>query len=759
MAKAEQQWQSLIRHRELLVYSILLVICVASIAPIIVYLSPRVLPWWTDGGTWLKQLNAMFGIEYPMWGLPPFQFDQLYLVYLAFLRALLGNGVSALEASALSMYAALVGTTFVLARRLFKSEVAALAAALLSGFHPIFYETLGWGGYPNLFGYALLPLAFYSMLNSIERGSRKHIAFAALTVAAVAFSHNLTAMIFTAVLGVWLILLIGKRVILRSTNMAKDFHVVTLAIAVMLSAYAVQMFVFGFPRYDYFNEAAFYNLRIGLADLVWAVKNQTVAFSLIFATAASFIVMKFRRLTGIRSSMLAMVSWILAPLLMSQLYLIGLAFDYRRAFLFAIQPSLIMAMAPLALLGERIPKSSISAPKIRTSAYVRKAVRALPKMLIILLSLSILVSQVETGALYIKVVDDWYHHIDLYGNQYKMDALQWIGGNTPTSAVFVAEEPFARWVEGLASRRTLTYVSPEYLFIKGESERSLAARAVLECEVELRNDLIRVCDQYPYGNYTPSISFMRQGIYDDIFYINSLESKLYLSNGAAEWFERLGQNASSSGTYSLSLNSKSAVYKTLQSYNDLTMASQIVVNSNHEQAVISYTASTNDPNVKLLNFTIPLFSAEGVGFDEVEVESINQIHVRSGAISFDVSLGGDIEGAQFVCTSGADKMLLDYMDHSGPSGRISATVTISSDEKATTSEGLVARSWQDIVRQFDISYVVIPRITEISPSGMIPIRLLSLPLYNHLLEDTGLKVAYENPNVIILLVVCCQSES
>jgi hypothetical protein len=749
------------RHRALVVYSVLLAICAASVSPIIVYLYPRAFPWWSDGGIWLKQLNAVFGLEYPMWGERAFQFDQLYLLYLASLELLLRNNIMALETSGLLMYAARVATTFILARKLFKSEVAGMAAALLSGFHPLFFETFGWGGYPNLLGYALLPLAFYAMLISVEKASRRNLAFTALTVASVAFAHNLTSMIFLGVLGVWFVLLAVMKVSLRPANVMREVRVVAFAIVIVLSAYVIQMLVVGLPPYAYFNEAAFYRLRIGLGDLLWAVKNQTVALALILAIIASFIMIQLVRGDRARSCILAMESWILAPLLMSQAYLLGVTFDYRRAFLFAIQPGLIMAMAPLALLAEILPKGSIPlgiSQKIPMTRFVRKAVRVLPAIILVLLSLSILLSQVAVGVTYVKVVDDWYNHVDLYGDKDKMDALQWIMRSSPTDAVFVAEEPFAHWIEGLTSRRALVYSSPEYLFVKGESERSLAARAVLECEVELRNDLIRVCDQYPYGNYTPSISFLMQGIYEDTFDISGLESKLYLSNGTNAWSERLDQNVTLSRTHNLSMNSRSALYETRQVYDSLSVTREIVLDGDDEQASLSYTARTNNASVRLLNFTIPLLSAEGVGFDEVRAESVNQVHVRSGPIWFHLSLGGDIRSAQFIDTNATDAIVLNYGGESGSSGSISATITISSDQQPTGSEGLVAFSWQDVVRQFNISYVVIPRVSEVSPSGMIPLKLLSLPLYNHLLQDPGLRVVYQNPKVIILQVLCCQDQ-
>ena len=159
------------------------------------------------------------------------------------------------------------------------------------------------------------------------------------------------------------------------------------------------------------------------------------------------------------------------------------------------------------------------------SKLIQKTGRILPAIFLILISLSFITIEVNRGLSHPALVNDWYTHADIYGDEEKLEALEWIKNNTPSNSVFVAEEHFARWLEGYASRRVLMYTPPQYLFIEGEVERSIAAQSILESRFELRNGLVRISDQDPYGNFTPSISFWRNGKYHPSLYINNLDSK------------------------------------------------------------------------------------------------------------------------------------------------------------------------------------------------------------------------------------------
>jgi hypothetical protein len=746
--------QVITRHRLVMAYSILLITCVLSIVPVLIYFYGRVFPWWADGGIWLKQVNAIFGREYPMWGKEPLQFDQVYFLSLASLSLLLRDNLLALKTSALLVSAIRPASTFILARKIFRSEVAGLAAALLSGLHPLFYETMGWGGYPNLLGYALLPLSFYVILRSIEKASPRNVLFTGLIVAATAFSHNLTFIVFLGVLGLWLLLILVMKVLSKPADMRRQLAMVAYSIGVMLSVLVVELFVTGLPAYDYSNEAAFYRLRIGLVDLFWAVKNSTIAFSLIFLTVTSFILVGLIRGRGSRPYILAMVSWILAPLLMTQAYLLGITIDYRRVFFFTVQPSLILATAPLAMLGGLISKvKAVGAVPhgISTTRRVRKAAKALPSIILILLSLSLLATEVSIGLSYSKVVDDWYTHTDLYGDKDKLEALEWINHNTAEDAVFVAEEPFARWIEGLASRRVLMYAPPQYLFVEGEKERSEAARTVLEGRFELRNGLVKICDQDPYGNFTPSISFKREGVYEDTMYVNGKESKIYLSNGTAVWYEQISED-SSNRSYSLCNRSTTALYKVRYSLGYLSFERQIRLNGNDGDASIVYSVWTRDSGLTLLNLTIPVFSAEGRGFDEVYAESTDRIRVRSGPLWFHISMKGEILKAVSINFQGKDTIILSFKPQPNPPRSISAAITIRADLPRTKFAGAIAIDRDDTIKEFNISYIAVPRLSKVQPGGVIPLKLQTLAIYTHMLEDPAFKVVFENSKVIILRV-------
>jgi len=736
-------------------YSVLIVLCVAPTVPIMSYFSTRVFPWWSDGGIWLKQVNAILGRTYPMWNAKPLQFDYIFVLLLACFKLLLQNDLLALKTLAVIIYALCPATAFVLARKVFNSSLSGLAAAMLSGFHPLLYETLGWGGYPNLLGYAVLPLAIHSILTCVEKASVRNVAYASLMVVLTAFTHNLTSMVFLAILGLWF-LLAAVSVFVPDLKLARrQFRTAAYCLSLMISTLAFQFFIVGMPDYDAANEAAFYRLRVGLIDLFWAVKNSNVVILLILLTCVSFIVIQLVRPESYEAYNLCMASWILAPLLLSQVYLLGMTLDYRRVFLFAFQPTFVLVAAPFALVSTLIPKAkdlSSSLQGTQVLRLTRELAKPLPAILLILLSCSLIATQVGIGVSYANVVNDWYNYADIYGDKQKLEALEWIQHNTPENAVFVAEEPFARWIEGLDSRRVLMYAPPQYLFVKGERDRSMAASTLLESRIELRNDLVRICDQDPYGNFTPSVSFMREGVYETALYINNNESKVHVSNGTAEWSERLSE-VTTNRSYRLSSNLSSASYVSSYSMNHVSYVRQINLEANAAEFSLIYSIETADPSLRFIDFTIPIFSAEGKGFDEVMAESTEAIRVRSGAQWFRISLRGEVLGAVFIDSQATDTILVSFKPHQGSTESMSARIDFGSDAQGPVSGKLVAISRDDVVREFMVSYVAIPRLTRPRPNGAIPLRLESLPAYNHLLRDPGLRVVYENSNVIVLQVI------
>jgi hypothetical protein len=52
------------------------------------FLAFRVLPWWTDGGLWLKYANGLIGIWWPLWDEEPLNYPPLFPSILALLTYL-----------------------------------------------------------------------------------------------------------------------------------------------------------------------------------------------------------------------------------------------------------------------------------------------------------------------------------------------------------------------------------------------------------------------------------------------------------------------------------------------------------------------------------------------------------------------------------------------------------------------------------------------------------------------------------------------
>jgi hypothetical protein len=745
--------QFLGRHRVTIVYSILLVICIVPIIPISIYFCGRIFPWWVDGGNWLKQVNAIFGIEFPMWDEKPLRFDQLYFISLALLIILLKDGLLALKISALIVFVVRPATTFLLAKRIFRSDATGLAAALLSGTSPLFYETIGWGGYPNLLGYAILPITFYFILGTVEKAPRRNVILTGLFVTITVFSHNLTAIVFLGILGLWLVLVLISKAFpnVSSLRIKPNFAAIFFSIVVLLSVLSFISLSTGGPQYNFFNEAAFYKRRVSFDDLVWVLRNPVSGALLILLSAISFVVLRVTRGKDAEPYILAMASWILAPILMTQTYLLGVAIDYKRVFFYAVQPTLIMAMGPLALIGQLFKNMKTVIPPFSFPKIARAATGVLPAALLIVLSLSSLVLEVNTGLSHVGVVNDYYSNQDPYGDKEKLEALDWIRNRTPSDAVFVAEEHFARWTEGYASRRVLMYTPVEYLFFEGEIERSIAAKTLLESRLELRSDLVRISEQEPYGNFTPSISFKREGVYEDTVYINNVDSRVYLTNGTHVWFERLSDSPEAR-SYKMWRNSTSASYTITYSSDSLSIVKQVVL-GNYAEASLTYSIRTNRSSVMPLNLTIPVFSAEGKRFDDVYAESVDQIHVKQGPLSFHVLMNGNIQSAVSSNYQGKDAIIISFDTQSAALDKLTAAITIKADLNSKGPNTIVAVDRDDIIREFNISYVVIPRNSTVQAGGVIPLKLLSLPPYNHLIDDPALTVVFENSRVIILQVI------
>jgi len=135
-----------------------------------------------------------------MWEETPFQYPPLFFIILAVAESLFRDPILSVKLVALGCYFIFPLTMFVLSKRTFNSPFAGIVAAWLTAFYPLYLEFMGWGGYPNILGFAALSAAFYCIMNCIERKSLKDTVCASVFIIVVILAHHLTSLVFLGTL-------------------------------------------------------------------------------------------------------------------------------------------------------------------------------------------------------------------------------------------------------------------------------------------------------------------------------------------------------------------------------------------------------------------------------------------------------------------------------------------------------------------------------------------------------------------------------
>ena len=494
--------------------SILLVLSFAFSAGIATfYLSRRALPWWSDGGNWLKHMNAILGNTYPMWEEGTYQYPPLFFILLALIYGLSGDKVLTVKIAAIGVFSIRPITTYVFVKRLFRSDMAGAGAAWMSAIAPIFVEMLGWGGYPNLLGFDLLPLAFLPVIADMEgRASNRDLMMATVMACLIPLAHHLTYAVFAGVLTSWVII----RIILK-----KEYRMAMTELLASTGVFLLYRLLLAWPiQFVIYNEAAYYRLRVRL-NLEHVHEDMNLIMLILIA--ALVIPIAYRKAGEKWSRMAFLITWTLVPLCMTQGYLLGVGIDYNRILFFAFQPVLMLISWPLSYMDWPVERSR------DTTGHRSGSLRGAIKRGILVLSLATLIIVNVQGLSAFKEVDLRYGHMDPYGDREKLEAITWILQNTDPCAVFVAEEPMARWIEGLAGRRVMMHLHPMYLFMTGELERERIARAILSSDLGIRNERLWVFERIPPGLGSTIIAPYKEGAYESLISINMSLSRLRTS--------------------------------------------------------------------------------------------------------------------------------------------------------------------------------------------------------------------------------------
>lgn len=699
----------------------------------------RALPWWSDGGNWLKHMHALLGEDWPMWGEGAFQYPPLYFLLLALVAAVTGEGM-ALKLTSVVIFSLSPIPIYILTRQLFNSKLAGVASAWLASLPPVLVEMIGWGGYPNLLGLLIMPVTFYFVFRAAETKSSADLAWATLCAVLVMLSHHLTFLIMMGTLALWLVSLAAMR-------RWKEVRFVAIVLFISALAFGAYRVLLAWPvQFIISNEQAYYTLNVEPGVLLWLFKDNRLLFLLFLISSYSALYFLVTKRNKMAVSFL--LSWVATPVLLCSGHLIGIALDYMRIFAFIVQPLMILVASSLSLVPAR-PELIHDSPDGITShleslatgveSILRWMTRpdTVARFILVAGATCSVVLTLATGVAAVESVNLWYNGIDRYGDGAKIEATNWIRSNTGEKDVFVAQEQIARWIEGLGQRRVVMHQEPMYLFMVGELEREVAARAILLSQRGIVNGKVWVADQSPWGTMAPLISFYREGWYSDVLFVDAYNSFALVrtqdgrlinetlsqaSNVEVEWIERSEERVVLRATYSLTY---------------ATVERNVIVNAGEKMVTVEFVARPVQ-GASVASLTVHVgYEALGVTVWGVELLSERTLRLSTNR-------------GQVCVRTTSDQAFPFVFRATGTGADLQGTIEIYSDEPGSARSGLTSYSRDDYVDAYQVKYVVVPREFSTDPTGLHSVETRTNVLYQHLLEDESLRRAYENSRLIIL---------
>jgi hypothetical protein len=476
---------------------LIIALCLANVLWIRHLNSLYYLPPGDDAFHWLAHARALIdGASFPLWSEGLLQYPPAPLAILGLFARAFGD-IAGLELFGALVLGILPLSVFALANRMFGARVGVVAALFVS-VTPVFYEMWGFGMYPNLFGFSIMLLALFAMINLVERWSMKWGFTAASLSVLVMFSHHLTSMIFIGTLIIWGLF-----------SYFKTHDALAMNGLCLFAVGAFVVYHLTIPsQYVMFNHNAGFVLAMSYDKFLWIFKNLAF-FGVTAVCAAIGLYLAYKR-KPVYS--LLLISLIFSSVILTfGLPLVGIDLDPARFMIFSI---LGLAIAVAYLANEIIFKINAT-----TNIFAAKNLKSMgvASVIIVLLAVN---GYIGVGTS--ERVNAFCHAtrgiVEPAGDIDIGEMVEWVKANTGETDVFVAEQYLSKILMGLDQRRVLESGDTAFLFMQGEGERSTAADSLLHANQEVYSGSVRVRDQYPVQNQNPVISLWQDGYYRDILY-------------------------------------------------------------------------------------------------------------------------------------------------------------------------------------------------------------------------------------------------
>lgn len=671
-----------------------------------------------DPANWLKFAHGLLGWTYPLWEQTTLQYPPLFNAFLASLILLFGDSLVAVKFAGVLVAALLPISVYPLTKEVSGSGVAALAAVWLIAFHPIFHEMYGWGGYPNLLGLVFLMLAVYFLLKTHSDERLRYFVGAVIFCSLVVLTHHLTTIVlfalalFLAAFFVFIFLFVRPRGVRSSLMGGRGWIRVLMAIVASLAVLALWRVTAGSFQYVVYNQASL-AMKPFDAEAFWWIFKSEAATALLFFTAILGCLALYS--SERRLPLYVLLAWAVFPFFFTQTYVLGLALDFKRFPAFSVPPMIILSACSILYFKERFGVTP-QAPMLKgnegcdggSEAHMRID---WSKLIIAAVLLFTLICNISVGVTMPLNVFTYYHGITdyAYGDRERYDALTWIEENTKLNAVMVADETIGRWIEGYSQRRVVLALPPHQIFMVGELERYEAADLILNSNIELRNEYVRLRDGTPYdGRYTPWIAVSTGSGYSDLVYITDAHSTATFTYAESLWSES-PYNATILGVEYLQRNeqtvSVTVMYETITLLINRTMS----VETRKPSATISYLIQPKQ-GASLVKMDVPLWIPYGHsagGFRNVT----RTVKVIVEGIPILIEHGKSLIQAVFSPDPqwGQNRILFTFHPSEGV---INATLTLTFPcaKESTWSRSVWGSSSDEAIRNYNVTYIVVSEL-------------------------------------------------
>ncbi|MEM2704485.1 MAG: hypothetical protein QXR45_15160 [Candidatus Bathyarchaeia archaeon] len=698
------------------------------------FFSSRALPWWVDGGLWLKYANGILGVDWPMWQESPLNYPPLFPSLLTFMIITTSNPVFSVKLLAAVVFALRSSIAYISSWMIFKSKMAALASSIIFLVLPLHVEILGWGGYPNLLALSLMMLAFASLISWIRDGSIKNMILVVILSALIALGHNLSFLVyFTA-----LIILLFASLCLK---VFKSFYKIFIISIVSVGIYALYLLAFLWPpSYVLNNEAAFFHLRLNLSTglLTWMFKNSGFLIILYILMSFTIIMSVFIKNKLIEVAVLS--AWLVSPLFLINLHEFGVALDYYRIFYFFADPFVLLASGSGAFIFGPLPnvkdnellKLKMQLDRLFKHLHLTNFRRLLSVIMLLILVIAI-ASSLYFGIKTIRDVEGWYNYRDKYGDVEKLEAVEWIKQNTPKESVFVAEEEIARWIEGVASRRVLMYAHPMYLFVKGEHERAMMSKFVLLSSISLTNGKATLYEPADAREKVSTrIGLKCHGAIEEVLYFESNSSYVEGWSDEGRFIEFFTDAKNIQVTQE---NSNIIVTYFLEHF---IVKKIISVSNDSFGGALYFKVSSTLPDIYIDKLVIELKTWPYIALWNVKVEPPKNLILATSICTIFIETN----------SSRAFPFIFNGEDSHSIGGYVKVSVREESESRSDSNVQVIRAA--DVLKSFGAKYIVIPRIQAEKPYRNVSLEPITIPEYMHLLHDPNYRIVYQNARVIIL---------